>query len=134
MAWIFLPNFDVVKNFKKAKGLKIYTIGVPDARGHGGDTLVPKKHQENIQKALEKDENGHYLEIDGGTHVTDWWKDEAVYQRVSQIFQENDWISNPFDRASKKEDKKPSSPQKKGFFSSIYQMMPNAKDLFISVI
>lgn len=87
-ASMLLPSYDVVTSFSKvpAEALKIYTIGVPDERGYGGDQLVPVEERDSIQEALASDPNGHYLTITGGTHVTDWWLDPSVFERITDIF------------------------------------------------
>ena len=95
-----LPNFDVVENLKKMQGLKIYTIGVPDEDGNGGDNYVPKMHQQNIKKILESENEGYFLEIPGIAHVTnDWWCRETVNKKIYQIFKEKNLTYGPFNSA-----------------------------------
>jgi len=85
---MFLPSYDVVDSFSKTdpNAVKIYTIGVPDERGYGGDEMISTDERDTIKEGLEHDPNGHYLTITGGTHVTDWWTDPSVLKRVTDIF------------------------------------------------
>lgn len=85
---MFLPSYDVVDSFSKTdpSAVKIYTIGVPDERGYGGDEMISTDERDSIKEAVKRDPNGYYLTITGGTHVTDWWTDPAVLQRVTDIF------------------------------------------------
>ena len=83
-----LPSYDVVENLQQNRGKHIYTIGVPDARGFGGDQLVPTSHRDAIREQLQTEENGVYLEMPGATHVTDWWKDPNVLESVKGVLSE----------------------------------------------
>lgn len=87
-ASMLLPSYDVVDSFSKTdpNAIKIYTIGVPDEHGYGGDKMISIDERDAIKEALEHDPNGHYLTITGGTHVTDWWTNPSVLERVTDIF------------------------------------------------
>ncbi|WP_420421753.1 alpha/beta hydrolase family protein [Simkania sp.] len=85
---IMLPSYDVVDSFAKTdpSAVKIYTIGVPDDKGYGGDEMISPEERDSIKEALKTDPNGHFLTITGGTHVTDWWMDPNVLESVTKIF------------------------------------------------
>ncbi len=86
VASLALPSYNVVDNLKENHGIQIYTIGVPDTRGYGGDEMVPDWERDQIEKAVRLNPMGHYLTITGGTHVTDWWTDQDVAKSVDAIF------------------------------------------------
>lgn len=90
------PSFDVVNNLKKNEGIQIYTIGIPDKRGIGGDQLVPISHQQEIIKEITSKANGHYLPIIGGTHVTDWFSGEDVRIPIKDIIKKEDLVHEIF--------------------------------------
>jgi hypothetical protein len=86
VASLALPSYNVVDNLKENHGIQIYTIGVPDEKGYGGDEMVPSWERDEIEKAVRLNPMGHYLTITGGTHVTDWWLDPGVAKSVDKIF------------------------------------------------
>jgi len=82
-----LPSYNVVDNLKQNFGVQIYTIGVPDERGYGGDDLVPLEDRDRIETHLRRNQMGYFIPMTGATHVTDWWVDLSVAQNVDSIFQ-----------------------------------------------
>ncbi|MCB1076114.1 MAG: alpha/beta hydrolase, partial [Simkania sp.] len=86
IASLTLPSYNVVENLKQNHGIQIYTIGVPDENGYGGDEMVPIWERDEIEKAVRLNPMGYYLTITGGTHVTDWWTDQDVAKSVDKIF------------------------------------------------
>ncbi|WP_420422370.1 alpha/beta hydrolase [Simkania sp.] len=81
-----LPSYNVAENLSQNEGIQIYTLGVPDEAGYGGDELVPDHDKEQIISQVTQNPRGHYLTITGGTHVTDWWLDQNVAHAVDDIF------------------------------------------------
>ncbi|MCB1075634.1 MAG: alpha/beta hydrolase, partial [Simkania sp.] len=81
-----LPSYNVVENLRHNHGLQIYTIGIPDEKGYGGDEMVPSWELDEIETAIRRNPMGHYLTITGGTHVTDWWTDQDVAKSIDGIF------------------------------------------------
>ena len=100
-ASLVLPSYDVVDNLKHNHGIQIYTIGVPDERGYGGDEMVPEWERDEIEKAVRLNPMGHYLTITGGTHVTDWWTDQNVAKSVDSIFKQFSLSASLFPEAPK---------------------------------
>lgn len=100
-ASLVLPSYDVVDNLKHNHGIQIYTIGVPDERGYGGDEMVPIWERDEIEKAVRLNPMGRYLTITGGTHVTDWWTDQNVAKSVDSIFKKFSLSGNLFPDAPK---------------------------------
>lgn len=79
-----LPNIVVADQLKRNNSLQIYTIGIPDSRGLGGDKLVPQDQStEIIQQITTK--GGTFVPIHGGTHVTDWWIDPSAYAKHVEL-------------------------------------------------
>jgi hypothetical protein len=78
-----LPHFDVAKNLRKNKGAQLFTIGIPNHEGKGGDKLVPSKQQDEIMLAVSQNANASYLPMIGGEHITDWWKTSEASGVVS---------------------------------------------------
>lgn len=99
-----LPSYNVMENLKANQGIQIYTIGIPDDRGYGGDQLVPISHSLKIKEMLEKRENGFYLPMKGAVHVTDWWIDPIVINVIKTVFSKLRLSIDVFKRF---EDKKP---------------------------
>ena len=50
--------------------------------------MVPLHERDAIENSVRLNPLGHYLEIKGGTHVTDWWLDPTVAQSVHSLFEE----------------------------------------------
>jgi len=98
---LVLPSYDVVDNLKRNHGIQIYTIGVPDERGYGGDEMVPTFERDEIEKAVRLNPKGHYLTITGGTHVTDWWTDQDVAHSVDTIFKRFSFSADVFPESPK---------------------------------
>ena len=98
---LLLPSYDVTRELKGNKGVQIYTIGVPDNRGYGGDKMVPLADQKEIQAHMENNPMGHYLSIEGGTHVTDWWLDPTVAKSARKIFDDHGFTINVFPETPK---------------------------------
>ena len=93
---LVLPSFDVIENLQKNHGAQIYTIGVPNADGSGGDELVPISHRDAIRTFLSSHANGTYLPMMGATHVTDWWLDSITYQTAHTILDKTNLSKNLF--------------------------------------
>ncbi len=110
---LVLPKMDLLENFKNCKGTKIYTIGVPDANGKGGDDYVPQEHQQKIRETLNSIKNeSHFIEMPSFGHITHhWWALEDVEEEIYQILQEKNLLHGPFGNALKKE-KELSLPEK----------------------
>lgn len=98
---LVLPGYDVVENLNHNYGIQIYTIGVLDSRGYGGDTMVPLHERDEIEKSVRLNPMGRYLEIKGGTHVTDWWLDPTVAQSVHSLFERFQLSADVFPAAPK---------------------------------
>lgn len=80
-----LPSFDVIEDTKDSKGIVLYSIGIPDEQGMGGDSLVPKRHTDQfIQELGSREHSALFLPIVGGTHVTNWWVDPEGYDKVQK--------------------------------------------------
>ncbi|MCB1067692.1 MAG: alpha/beta hydrolase [Simkania sp.] len=94
-----LPSYNVAENLRQNEGIQIYTIGVPDELGYGGDELVPEQDQEQIITQVRLNPRGHFLTISGGTHVTDWWLDQNVAQAVDDIFKRSTLSASVFPEA-----------------------------------
>ena len=66
----------------------IYTIGVPDDDGFGGDDLVPFADQVAIEnQVLQRSKKGPlslFLKMPGATHVTNWWVDQKVLKTIQE--------------------------------------------------
>lgn len=84
----FVPSYDVINDLQQNRGMHIYTIGVPDEGGFGGDQLVSVAHVEAIRHHLGGDKRGLFLPMPGATHVTDWWRDSNTLQRVKGALDE----------------------------------------------
>jgi hypothetical protein len=94
---IAFPSYDVVENLQQNQGKHIYTIGVPDPKGHGGDQLVPKSHVDAIRaQILSEGDRGLFIGMPGATHVTDWWIDPSVLQRVKGALEETHISVDPY--------------------------------------
>lgn len=102
---LFLPSFDVVHNLERNQGVQMYTIGVPDAQGNGGDELVPLHHREAIRHHLSTNPNGIYLPMMAATHVTDWWIDPITYQTAHNILGNTNLSRNLFPPQKKQTNK-----------------------------
>ncbi|MBA2729024.1 MAG: hypothetical protein H0U49_12740 [Parachlamydiaceae bacterium] len=85
---LILPKFDVIDNLSLNKGSQIYTIGVPDTKGQGGDKLVPDQHKEEIHKYMSTNQKAHYLPMPGATHVTDWWLSPTTHTVAQNVLAE----------------------------------------------
>jgi len=96
-----LPSYDVVENLKHNHGLQIYTIGVPDEKGNGGDQLVPILHRDKIETWVRRYPMGSYLTIKGGTHVTDWWIDPQVNKSAHEVLRKASLAKPVFPEAPK---------------------------------
>lgn len=91
-----LPSFDVIGSLRINRGLQIFSIGVPDSEGHGGDTLVPLKHKEKIERLVLNKKNGHYLPMPGAVHVTSWWLDSTTHHSIQKILTDSGLCKNLF--------------------------------------
>jgi hypothetical protein len=91
-----LPNIMVSENLRKNGGYQIFTIGVPDEKGIGGDNLVPSQHAQEISQAV-VNRGGEFVPMKGATHVTDWWKDPSAYQKCLHILRGCGIVSPSFE-------------------------------------
>lgn len=82
---LLLPSFDIIDNLNKNNGMQIYSIGVPDEKGQGGDALIPVQHREEIKEFLSAKPNGRYFPMPAATHVTDWWLNPDTSEGVKKI-------------------------------------------------
>ena len=92
-----LPSIDIIENASKTKGLFIYSMGIPDENGQGGDKLVPKSDFDKMIAKIGSIENSVFLPIVGGTHVTDWWIDPQVLKKVTKVFKSSGLIFSNFE-------------------------------------
>ncbi len=70
-----LGGYDVAGDLAYNKGHKLLNINPPDAKGIGGDQLVPTHHPEMMIDAIQ-DNPGKVTTLSmnpGASHVTDWW-------------------------------------------------------------
>lgn len=87
---LIMPGFDIIESLDHGSGIVLYSIGIPDETGHGGDSLVPKGDIEGIiQKLGRIDKESVFLPIVGGTHVTDWWSDPAIFSKVQKVLEKH---------------------------------------------
>jgi len=94
-SWV-LPSYDVVSNLRENQGRHIFTIGVPNELGRGGDQLVPESHREAIREQVQSEPNGLYLPMPGARHVTDWWTDPDVLRQAKGALQETHISVDPY--------------------------------------
>lgn len=91
------PSIDIIENAARGSGLFIYSIGVPDQQQQGGDTLVPKEDVDAmIAKLGTLDKEVVFLPIVGGSHVTDWWCDPKLIEKVSRALKKQGLIHSNF--------------------------------------
>lgn len=69
-----LPSFDVAEHLQHNRGAQLFTIGIPNLRGQGGDTMVPIAQQEEILRAIAKNDRSQFIPMCGAEHITDWWR------------------------------------------------------------
>jgi len=85
---LIMPGFDVIESLDHGSGMVLYSIGIPDQTGRGGDNLVPREDIAGIiQKLGRIDKESVFLPIVGGTHVTDWWSDPALFSKVQKVLE-----------------------------------------------
>ena len=101
LAKAMLPSYNVSKNLKKGKGVQIFTIGVPDSRGRGGDKMVPVRERDSIAKTVERIPHGYYLPMESATHVTDWWLIPSTKKSIDDIFKRFKFSQDVFPEAPK---------------------------------
>ena len=94
---LVFPTIDIIKEAKKGSGLFIYSMGVPDQDMKGGDQLVPKQDiDETIDALGSLDKKTLFLPIVGGTHVTDWWVDPALYDKTMRVLTTHGLVRSNF--------------------------------------
>ncbi|MEM7175062.1 MAG: hypothetical protein AAF443_03930 [Chlamydiota bacterium] len=86
-ARLFTPPYDAKKSLLKNEGKHFYTIGIPNIKGEGGDTIVPKEEQEKMKALLKKEDNrknNHYIEIEGAIHGSPWLNYPQVFKSIKK--------------------------------------------------
>jgi hypothetical protein len=91
-----LPAFDVPANLRLNKGAQLFTIGIPDKDGFGGDALVPAEHRDAIVAAINDSEQGTYVPMLGAEHITDVWKLPTEQNEVRSFLRRNNIAPRPY--------------------------------------
>jgi hypothetical protein len=88
----FLPRFNVTENLKSTQAKQIYTIGTPDAKGMGGDQVVPQKHVDAFHTHMDA-AGGVVIPLIGSRHVGKWWEFPSTRAAVyDYLFRSDDIV------------------------------------------